>query len=111
MAKQDQQVLMGQKSQLEKDLSNARITDFSEASVDQVAVGCITTLKVTSTGQTLTYKVMGAWDSDPDNFIIAYKTPLGQALLGRRVGETVDVKIGQKEDSYKILSLSRVIDA
>ena len=111
MAKQDQQVLMAQKSQLEKDLANARITDFTEATVDQIAVGSIVTLKVKSTDQTLTYKVMGAWDSDPDNFIIAYKTPLGQALLGKRMGETVDVKIGQKEDSYTILSLSRVVDA
>lgn len=104
MAKQDQQVLMGQKSQLEKDLANARITDFTEATEDQVAVGSIVSLK-DAKKNALTYKVLGAWDSDPDNFIIAYKTPLGQALLGKRVGDTVEVKIGAKEDSYEITGI------
>ena len=41
MAKQDQQVLMAQKTLLEKDLGRARVTDFREASVDQVSAGTI----------------------------------------------------------------------
>ncbi|GAB5558645.1 MAG: hypothetical protein SynsKO_02920 [Synoicihabitans sp.] len=108
MAKQDQAVLMAQKSQLEKELESARITDFSEAVADQVGVGSIVSLENTGNGQTPTYKVLGAWDSDPDNFIIAYKTPLGQALLGKRVGEEVTVKIGSTEETYKITGLDRV---
>ncbi|MCC5024542.1 MAG: transcription elongation factor GreA [Candidatus Synoicihabitans palmerolidicus] len=110
MAKQDQSVLMAQKSQLEKDLANARITDFSEAATDMVGVGTIVGLRNIGTGQTSTYKIMGAWDSDPDNFIIAYKTPLGQALLGKRVGEEVNVKIGSGEDDYEITSMKRGVD-
>ena len=110
MVKQDHSFLMAQKSQLEKDLANARITDFSEATVDQVAVGSIVSLKVGGSGKSLTYKVLGAWDSDPDNFIIAYKTPLGQVLLGKRVGETVEVKIGNEQTSYTITGIARVAD-
>ncbi len=108
MAKQDQSVLMAQKSQLEKDLESARITDFSEAVADQVGVGSIVSLKNTGNGQTPTYKVLGAWDSDPDNFIIAYKTPLGQALLGKRVGEEVTVKIGSSKETYQLTGLDRI---
>ncbi len=110
MAKQDQSVLMAQKSQLEKDLGRARITDFSEAATDMVGVGSIVSLKNLGTGQTPTYKVLGAWDSDPDNFVIAYKTPLGQALLGKRVGEQVKVKIGSTEESYELTALARYAD-
>ncbi len=108
MAKQDQSVLMAQKSQLEKELSGARITDFAEVSPDMVGVGSIVSLKNLGTGQTPTYKVLGAWDSDPDNFIIAYKTPLGQALLGKRVGEQVKVTIGSSEEDYVITKPDRV---
>ncbi|WP_225919547.1 transcription elongation factor GreA [Actomonas aquatica] len=110
MAKQDQSVLMAQKAQLEKDLANARITDFSEAATDMIGVGSIVSLKNLGNGQTPTYKVLGAWDSDPDNFIIAYKTPLGQALLGKRVGEQVKVKIGNTEEDYEITGLKRIVD-
>jgi transcription elongation factor GreA len=108
MAKQDQSVLMAQKSQLEKELGSARITDFSETSTHQVGVGSIVSLKNLGSGQTPTYKVLGAWDSDPDNFIIAYKTPLGQALLGKSAGDTVKVKIGSTEEEYEIVKLDRV---
>lgn len=110
MAKQDQTVLMAQKSQLEKDLSSARITDFSEATVDQVSVGSIVSLKNLGGGPNVTYTLLGAWDSDPDNEIIAYKTPLGQALLGQPKGSQVKVKIGSGEESYQILSIGRYID-
>lgn len=110
MAKQDQTVLMAQKSQLEKDLANARITDFSEASTDMISVGSIVSLRNVGSGQTPTYKVMGAWDSDPDNFVIAYKTPLGQALLGKRLSDKVKVKIGSTVEEYEITSISRHVD-
>jgi len=108
MAKQDQAVLMAQKSQLEKELSSARITDYSELTDGIIGVGSIVTLKNLGTGQTPTYTVLGAWDSDPDNFIIAYKTPLGQALLGKSVGDTVKVSIGSSEEDYEITGLDRV---
>lgn len=108
MAKQDQAVLMSQKAQLEKELESARITDFSETVADQVGVGSIVSLKNLGNGQTPTYKVLGAWDSDPDNYIIAYKTPLGQALLGKRKGDHVKVKIGSSEEEYEVTKLERV---
>ncbi|HEX2099581.1 MAG TPA: transcription elongation factor GreA, partial [Candidatus Synoicihabitans sp.] len=110
MAKQDQQVLMAQKGQLEKELARARITDFTEATSDQVSSGSVVTLRNVATGQTPRYTILGAWDSDPDNHIIAYKTPLGQALLGKRVGDTVTVKIGGAEENYEITSIGRYID-
>jgi len=110
MAKQDQSVLMARKSQLEKELETARITDFSESSVDQISVGSVVSLRSLTSGQTPTYKVLGAWDSDPDNFVIAYKTPLGQALLGKRVGEQVNIKVGSTEESYEITGIARYVD-
>jgi transcription elongation factor GreA len=110
MAKQDQSVLMAQKSQLERDLSRARVTDFKDASVDQVGVGTVVEVKNNTTGNTTTYTILGAWDGDPDKHIISYKTPLGGALLGRKPGDAVKVKAGGAEEDYTIVNITRYAD-
>src|SRR6185437_10191893 len=91
MAKQDQQILMAHKGQLKRDLARARVTDFKDAPVDQVGIGSQVKLTLPN-GSTASYSVLGAWDSDPDRNIISYKTPLGAALLSKKVGDVVKVK-------------------
>jgi transcription elongation factor GreA len=106
MAKQDQQVLMAQKSQLERELARARITDFKDATVEQVSVGSIVEVKIPD-GGTTRYTILGVWDGDPEHHVISYKTPLGAALIGKKKGDSVKVKTGVAEDSYSIVSISR----
>lgn len=108
MAKQDQTVLMAQKTLLEKDLGRARVTDFKEATTAQVGIGTI--VAVTVGGKTATYTILGAWDGDADNNIISYKTALGVALLGKKPGETVKVKTGTTDEDYTIVSIARYAD-
>jgi transcription elongation factor GreA len=106
MAKQDQSVLMAQKSQLERELARARITDFKDATVEQVSVGSVVEVRIPD-GATTRYTILGVWDGDPDHHVISYKTPLGAALIGKKAGETVKVKMGTAEDSYSIVSIGR----
>jgi transcription elongation GreA/GreB family factor len=61
-----------------------------------------------SNGSSTTYTILGAWDGEPEKHIISYKTALGAALLGRKPGETVKVKLGGNEEEYTVLSISRV---
>ncbi len=110
MAKQDQQLLMAQKSQLERDLARVRVTDFTDATADQISVGSVVELREGSTGEPVRYTVLGLWDGDPGNHIISYKTPMGLALLGRKTGERVKVKIGELEHDYTVTSISRYAD-
>lgn len=110
MAKQDQQVLMAQKALLEKDLARARITDFKEATTDLIGVGSIVTV-TNDKGVSSTYTVLGAWDGNPDKHIISYKTPIGQALLTRKVGDRVTVKVGSGEENVQIGKIARYADA
>ncbi|HWA86768.1 MAG TPA: GreA/GreB family elongation factor, partial [Opitutus sp.] len=110
MAKQDQQVLMAQKHALERDLGRARITDFKETSTEQVSIGSIVEVRNTATGAVTRYTLLGAWDGDPENHVISYKTPFGAALLGRKARETVAVKTGTSEENYEIVSLARYAD-
>ena len=108
MAKQDQQVLMAQKTLLEKELGRARITDFKKATTAQVSVGSI--VEIRTGGSTVKYTLLGVWDGDPDQDILSYKTPMGTALLGKKVGDSVKVKTGNSEDTYQIVSIGRYAD-
>ncbi len=110
MAKQDQSVLMSQKAQLERDLARARISDFAEATTDQVSAGTIVDLRDVTSGKAVRYTVLGAWDSDPENHVIAYKTPLGQVILGKKIGEHVKLKIGTSHHEYQVAGISRYAD-
>jgi transcription elongation factor GreA len=106
MAKQDQLVLMAHKGQLERELAHARVTDFKDATIEQVSVGSVVEVRV-SDGATTRYTILGAWDGDPEHHVISYKTPLGTALIGKKAGETIKLKTGAAEESYSIVSIAR----
>ena len=111
MARQDQDLLLSRKNELEVDLSRARVTDFTDATVENVSIGSIVELKEGSSGNTQRYSILGAWDSDPGNDVLSYKTPLAQALLGKEPGATVTTKIGGNEEQWTVLSIARWVDA
>ena len=110
MARQDQDLLLSRKNELEVDLSRARVTDFTEATAENVGIGSIVELKDGSSGKKQKYAFLGAWDSDPDNDVLSYKTPLAQALIGKEKGATVTTKIGGNEEKWTILSIARWVD-
>ena len=110
MARQDQDMLLSRKNELEVDLSRARVTDFTEATTENVGIGSIVELKQGSTGKKHKYAILGAWDSDPKNDILSYKTPLAQQLLGKEPGATVATKIGGNEEEWTILKITRWLD-
>ncbi|HKK19688.1 MAG TPA: transcription elongation factor GreA, partial [Opitutales bacterium] len=110
MARQDQDILLSRKNELEVDLSRARVTDFTDASEANVGIGSVVDLKEESTGKTHRYSILGAWDSDPDNDILSYKTPLAQALLGKEVGATVTTSIGGNTEKWTVLEIGRWVD-
>ena len=110
MAKQDQHLLMSQKAQLEHDLAHARVTDFKDSTADRVSVGSVVEVKNEATGVSVRYTILGAWDGVPDQHIISYKTALGGALLGKKVGEIAKVKGGGPEEVYSVVSIGRYVD-
>jgi transcription elongation factor GreA len=56
-------------------------------------------------GKTKTFEILGSTETDPARGIISASSPLGNALLGRRVGETVTVKLANKTVEYKIIKI------
>lgn len=110
MAKQDQQVLLARRNMLEIDLQRAQIADFTVAPSDAIGIGSVATLVDEIEGKEVTYTILGAWDSDPDNQIISYQTPLGKILLGKKVGDHVTVKIESMENKLRVKSIERYVD-
>jgi transcription elongation factor GreA len=101
-AKEMQKILMRRKEELEAQLARARGTDFSNAKTDAVNIGTIVQATNLETNQSETFSILGAWDSDPDQGIISYLTPIGQSLLNHKVGEEVEFELHETKRRYRI---------
>jgi transcription elongation factor GreA len=110
MAKQDQTVLLSRKAQLEVELAQAQVTDFTDATNDVVGVGSVVTLFDKTDNSEVTYTILGAWDGDPENHVISYKTPLGASLLSRHVGDEISLQIGDRDNEVEIKAIARYVD-
>ncbi len=63
------------------------------------------TVFLESRGKSFSYKILGSLESDPRKGIISSSSPIGEALLGKRLGESFKIKISEKEIEYKIIKI------
>jgi transcription elongation GreA/GreB family factor len=88
-AKEQRRFLQRRRSDLEKSLGFMDVTNFSDVKLTNTVVpGCRVFLK-DANGKEVSYYILGAWDGDVDRGRIAYKAPLGQALVDHKIGEKV----------------------
>lgn len=108
-AKDQQKYLNNRKSELQRDISRARGTDFKGVDASTVNIGTIVTL-VSESGEQVVYRVLGAWDSDPEKKELSYLSELGAALLNKKPGETVQVRDQESEaiHTYTVQSITPV---
>jgi transcription elongation factor GreA len=104
-AKEMQTVLMRRKAELEQMLARARGTSFENADTSQVSIGTSVTLREIGTSVTFVYHVLGAWDSEPEKHVISYQTAIGQALLGKKPGDIVELATENGTRSAQVLSI------
>lgn len=110
MAKEEEQTLLAVKSALEQEFARVRITDFRDASKTTVGIGSIVKVIQPATQKTHIFSILGAWDSDPARNIIAYITPLGKRLSGKKVGDTVTTTLDGDEAEWHIEAIYRLHD-
>lgn len=101
-AKEMQGILKRRKAELEVLLSRTRGTDFANPRTDVVSIGTVVTATDLDTNKSEIFTVLGAWDFDADKNIISYLTPIGQALLNRKVGEEVEAEVGGVKHRHRI---------
>ncbi len=66
-------------------------TDFSGADSSAVNIGTVVTMKDTS-GKSVQYTVLGAWDSAPEENIVSYLSEIGMTLMGAKSGDSLEVR-------------------
>ena len=101
-AKEMQKILMRQKEEIEGAIVRARGTDFANARTDVVSIGTIVQATDLNSNKTETFTVLGAWDFDADKGVISYLTPVGQAMLNRKVGDEVEAEVGGAKHRHRI---------
>ena len=87
---------------LENELNRAVIIRPQKSNT--VAIGQIVTI-ASGNNKEQTYQILGSTETNPHQGFISHASPLGSALLGRKVGEMVKVKFANQEVEYKIVSL------
>lgn len=103
-AKNQQAFLEGEIQELEAKIRNSEI--IQGGSGDVVQMGSTVTVKDVGFNEEDTYTIVGSTEADPDEFKISNESPLGQALLGHKVGTTVDVKAPAGVIKYEIVKIN-----
>lgn len=106
-AKNDQAFTEGKIIQLENMLRNAQVVDEEDLPKDVVAVGTIVKVKDYDFDEEVEYFIVGSAEADPMEFKISNESPVGAALIGKKVGDEVDVVVPGGTNKFKILSIGR----
>ena len=101
-AKDELEFLDGRISELEEVLKKAKVVRSSKKS-SEVSFGAKVSLK--ANGKENVFEIVGEWEADPAEKKISHTSPLGQALVGRKVGEKVEVEAPAGKVTYTILKI------
>ncbi|GIK32213.1 MAG: transcription elongation factor GreA [Armatimonadetes bacterium] len=104
-AKLNQERLEGRIADLEKILQIGRIIERPDDAHDCAHLGSKVTLRDEECGDTLTVELVGSFEADPDHDKISLTSPLGEALVGRIAGDTVEVETPEGLSRYTIQRL------
>ena len=94
-------------NKLEDEIKKAEVVDPASITTETVNVGANVTVENTETGERNLYTLLGPWDADYEKKILSYRSPIGMALLGKKVGEVIDLRIGDEARKLKILSIEK----
>nr|WP_092073710.1 transcription elongation factor GreA [Dendrosporobacter quercicolus]NSL47955.1 transcription elongation factor GreA [Dendrosporobacter quercicolus DSM 1736]SDM66013.1 transcription elongation factor GreA [Dendrosporobacter quercicolus] len=106
-AKNEQAFIEGEIMTLEKMLRNSKIIEEGDIGTDVVSIGCIVRLKDLEFDEDLEYSIVGSAEADPTEFKISNESPVGQAILGQKVGSVVEVNVPAGVLKYEVLEIKR----
>lgn len=101
-AREEQGLVETRVAEIEDILLNAEIIKAKKSSV----VGLGSTVEVKTGQKTFTYAIVGPVEADPMSGKISNESPMGQDLMGKKVGEKAVVKTQKGDTTYEIVSIS-----
>jgi transcription elongation factor GreA len=104
-AKQEQGFLEGRILELQDSLRRAQVIQ-DHGLTDRVRVGCTVTVMEDGEDVEETYRIVGVHEAAPGNGLISNESPFGRALLGAKVGQTVQVTTPAGSIALKVKAIS-----
>lgn len=106
-AKNEQAQVEERIMKLENMIRKAVIIDESQIDVNVVTIGSIVKVNDVEFDEEVEYTIVGSAEADPYDGKISNESPVGKALLGRTVGDEVDVQVPDGTAKFKILEIRR----
>ncbi len=93
--------------EIEAMLKNAKVIDEAEISTDTVSLGCIVTVFDIEFDEEIQYNIVGSTEADPSKGKISDESPVGAALLGKKVGDIVEVPTPAGSIELKVVEINK----
>lgn len=106
-AKDEQRDIEARIEELEKILKNAEVVVEEEVDLDKINIGCKVRILDVAEAEELEYKIVGSTEANSLKGKISNESPVGKALLGKSVNDTVEVETPAGVFAYKILEIQR----
>ncbi|MDD5449126.1 MAG: transcription elongation factor GreA [Candidatus Omnitrophica bacterium] len=106
-AKQAQALLEKRIAELERDLSRVKILDNEKIDKNKAYLGATVTLKDLDSGEVLIYMLVNQEEADFANNKISVSSPVGKAVLGHAVNDTIELEVPAGALRYKVVKIER----
>ena len=108
-AKDEQRDIEARIEELEKILKNVEVVVEDEVDLDTINVGCTVTVYDKEFEEEMEFRLVGSTEANSLEGKISNESPVGHALLGKRVGDTVEVETHTGVMEYEVLKIERSI--
>ena len=107
-AKDEQRDIELRIEELEKLLKNAEVVDEDEIDLDKISIGCKVRVYDVDFDEEMEFRIVGSTEANSLQNKISNESPVGQALMGKKAGDVVDVETQAGVIQYKVLEIQRV---
>jgi transcription elongation GreA/GreB family factor len=101
--------LAAQAGEMRDGLSKARVIEARDVPTDSVGIGSRVTLQ-SDAGAEITLDFLGPWDVDVDGRVFSYQSQMAQDIMGKTIGDEVELRLQGAEGIYKIASLASAVE-
>lgn len=106
-AKDEQRDIEARIEEIEKILKDVEVIDEDEVDLEKINIGCRVHLMDLTDKEEVIYNIVGSTEADILNGKISNESPIGAALIGAKIGETVTVEAPDGDYDYKVLDIKR----
>jgi len=107
-AKNDQAFMEGRIITLERMLNKAVVADTDNVDIKFVSVGFLVVLNDVEVSEKIEYQIVGPAEADVSEGKISYESPLGKALMGKSVGNVINVPAPMGVVQYELLEIRMI---